>query len=132
MMRTALISAAALAMQTHSIPPPPPPEYHPLPGPYVVRIDDDGTPTDFSVLDNAINRWTGPKYSAFLLCFQPGRGPSFPDAAFKSISAVSRGLKARGAAMVVVSPERRCRTAPYDNLADVAYLEILGVLREQD
>jgi hypothetical protein len=128
----ALMLGAVLAVQTHAIPPPPDPIYDPVPGPYLVAVDHDGALSDIGVLDNAVDGWRGPKLSAFLLCFQPGRAPYDPRTASASFRALSRELKARGAVTVVVDPMYRCRTAPHHPLADAAHVEILGVLRDQD
>lgn len=122
-----LLTAPASAQ--HPVPPPPPPEYDPIPGPFAVRVDTAGSMEDAGVLDTAIASWAGPTLSAFSLCTQQGGRDIDAGVTLQALWEVARGLRARGAAIVVMEPGHHCRTPPIANEQDRFYVEVRGMIR---
>lgn len=114
-----------------AVPPPPAPTYDPMPGPYLVGVDEQGALKDLGVAANAIRSWGGPKLSAFSLCFQPASGPVNWTLALAALRNVSVELKARGA-LVVIQAERLCPSPPNASMMGKPHVEIKGVIRSLD
>jgi hypothetical protein len=121
-----------LSQQQHEAPPPPPPIYDPVPGPFLAVVDERGALEDVGVITNAIELWAGARLAAFSLCFQPAVKPTNWELALNALDSVSRELKTRGAAIVVVQAERVCATPPASSVAGKSHVEIMGVIRGRD
>ncbi|WP_156340200.1 hypothetical protein [Sphingomonas sp. Leaf17] len=115
-----------------SVPVAPPPIYDPMPGPFLAIVDSAGKPMDPGVMANAVESWSGPKLAIFLLCFQPARGASARAIGWNALDNVSRVLKAKGAATVLVLSGGACATPPSISVAGKPHVEILGVVRWQE
>ena len=115
-----------------AVPPPPEPTYDPVPGPYLGSVDEQGSLEDVGVAANAIRSWSGPKLSAFSLCFQPASKPVHWTLALAALRNVSDALKARGAAVVVIEPARLCSSPASPSMRGRPHVEIRGVLRSLD
>lgn len=87
---------------------------------------------DVGVADNAIRSWSGPKLSAFYLCFQPAPKSVNWTLAFAALRNVSDELKARGAAVVVIEAERLCASPAKPFMRGRPHVEIRGVIRSFD
>jgi hypothetical protein len=115
-----------------AVPPPPEPTYDPVPGPYLGSVDEQGSMEDVGVAANAIRSWSGPKLSAFSLCFQPASASVNWTLAFAALRNVSDELKTRGAAVVVIEAVRLCPSPAKASMRGRPHVEIRGVIRSLD
>ncbi len=71
----------------------------PLPGPYIIFVDDTGalTPDAEPILANAAKNWLYPPLDTFSVCYQPGTGRHDSNVAVEATKAVAKRLKALGA-----------------------------------
>jgi hypothetical protein len=115
-----------------AVPPPPEPTYDPAPGPYSGSVDEQGSMEDVEVAANAIRSWSGPKLSAFSLCFQPASKPVNWTLALAALKNVSDALKTRGAAVVVIDAVRLCPSPARPSMRGRPHVEIRGVIRSLD
>lgn len=114
---------------TRVSPPASQPINDPIPGPFLAAVNELGELKDVGVVDNAIRSWSGPKSSAFYLCFQSDSKPINWTAVLNALDSASRELRSRGAAVVVIDAKRVCSTSEAPPIAGSPYVVIKGVLR---
>lgn len=125
------VGSAGQAQQRFPVPPPPPPPYDPIPGPYLIMLDDQGEMADddqMGIIDNAWSAWRGPKLEIFTICyFHPVGSKVDWKIALRALDLVANALKARGAS--VVTPAMRTCDAAQASFPDRQYVKILGLVR---
>jgi hypothetical protein len=129
---TASEARSVTPQKSLAVPPPPHPTYDPVPGPYLGSVDEQGSMEDVGVAANAIRSWSGPKLSAFSLCFQPASKPVNWTLALAALSNVSDELKKRGAAVVVIEAVRLCQSPARPSMRGRPHVEIRGAIRSLD
>jgi hypothetical protein len=87
---------------------------------------------DVGVAVNAIRSWSGPKLSAFSLCFQPAAEPVNWTLTLAALTKVSDELQKRGAAVVVIEAVRLCPSPATPSMRGRPHVEIRGVIRSFD
>lgn|GEM_PF-4864550 len=127
-----LISAAALAQPraaTHS-PDSPPPIIDPLPGPFIVGFDVEGTlnETAEGIIANAARSWMVDGLDSYSICYQPGADERAQQSGFTALQNVARRLKAHGAATVVMVSSQ-CPAGWSVQNAPRPYVYIMGAVR---
>lgn len=103
----------------------------PLPGPYIIFVDDAGalTPGAEPILANATKNWLYPPLDTFSVCYQPGTGRRDPNVAVEATRAVAKRLKALGAGTVVVPPGGRCASGEGSTVVTGPHVYIYGAIR---
>lgn len=128
-----LMSAAALA-QPRAVPPvpdAPPPIIDPIPGPFVVGFDFDGTlnETAESIVANAARSWMVDGLDSYSICYQPGADERAQRSGFTALQNVARRLKAHGAGAVVTVSGGQCPAGWSAKGAPPPYVYIMGAVR---
>lgn len=125
------VMLAALLGQVSLPPEVPPTIIDPLPGPYIVFVDDAGgvTPGAEPILANAAKNWLYPPLDTFSVCYQPGTGRDDLNVAVEATEAVAKRLKVLGAGTVVVPPGGRCATGQSSAVVPGPHVYIYGAIR---
>ena len=102
---------------------------HYIPGPFIVRLNEDMAvkQDQYGVIANAIDSWSERPSPAFLICFRSPPDGKWKDGAFEALRAASYELKARGAAVVVWPNGSTCSSSYAFSEGDGSHVEIMGV-----
>lgn len=130
---SALTSVAASAQPraaTH-IPASPPPVIDPLPGPFIVGFDFDGTlnETAGGIIANAARSWMVDGLDSYSICYQPGADERAQRSGFTALQSVAPRLKVHGAKAVVTVSGGQCPADWSAKSAPLPYVYIMGAVR---
>lgn len=109
-----------------------PPEVRdPIPGPFIVGFDLDGTLTSDAegVIASAARSWMMDTLDAYTICYQPGTDERAIQGGFAALRRVAKHLKAHGAKAVVTRSGGQC--PPDWSIQNMAtpYVYIMGAVR---
>lgn len=127
-----LISAAALAQPraATAIPDLPPSIIDPLPGPFIVGFDVDGTLNENAegIIANAARSWMVDGLDSYSICYQSGADERARRSGFTALQKVARRLKAHGA-VTVVTVSGQCPADWSAQNMPRPYVYIMGAVR---
>lgn len=103
----------------------------PVPGPFIVGFDLDGTLASSAegVIASAARSWMMDTLDAYTICYQPGADERAIQSGFSALKRVAKQLKALGAKAVVTHSGGHC--PPDWSIQNMAtpYVYIMGAVR---